>query len=254
MGRLKSALLSKNSDKKDKVKIYNPKNCETLKIPFKSDKIAKVVGKLAAKPPPSTSSLLNTHLNKKIDNSGGGIVSEQNGELIISGVLVQNDFKLSLMAPEDLREYAGLTTTVVTCRQRVQVRAAGTAMVRWALEGMFGAVVNIPDHEANDEEDPMVAALLLKKKKMGMQDGDGVDDEGLVTGDTFKVMDCIVVRCRKGYVEVEWEGNVLNDGIADAVVAGLLMLESSPAAVKCMFSSIYLSHSLPLSPPVGKLW
>lgn len=44
MGRLKSALLSKNSDKKDrdKVKIYSPKNCEELKIPFKGDKIAKV--------------------------------------------------------------------------------------------------------------------------------------------------------------------------------------------------------------------
>jgi len=44
MGRLKSALLSKNSDRKDKdkVKIYNPKNCEELRIPFKADKIAKV--------------------------------------------------------------------------------------------------------------------------------------------------------------------------------------------------------------------
>lgn len=44
MGRLKSALLSKNSDKKDKdkVKIYSPKNCEELRIPFKGDKVAKV--------------------------------------------------------------------------------------------------------------------------------------------------------------------------------------------------------------------
>lgn len=45
MGRLKSALLSKNSDKKDKdkVKIYSPKNCEELRIPFKGDKVAKVI-------------------------------------------------------------------------------------------------------------------------------------------------------------------------------------------------------------------
>jgi len=216
MGRLKSALLSKNSDKKDKVKIYNPKNCETLKIPFKSDKIAKVVGKLAAKPPPKLSSLLS-------QNPG-------DMEQIISGVLVQNDFKLSLMAPEDLREYAGLTTTVITCRQRVHVAAAGTAMIRWALEGMFGAVVDIPDLDAEDYGDEGMVAVM--KKKMN-----GKATEELITGNTFKVMDCVIVRCRtdKGYVEAEWEGNVLNDGIADAVVASLLMLETSPAAVKCEF-------------------
>ena len=214
MGRLKSALLSKNSDKKDKVKIYNPKNCETLKIPFKSDKIAKVVGKLAAKPPPKLSSLL----------------SQKPGDMeqIISGILVQNDFKLSLMAPEDLREYAGLTTTVITCRQRVHVAAAGTAMIRWALEGMFGAVVDMPDLDAEDYEDEGMVAVM--KKKMS-----GKVAEELITGNTFKVMDSVIVRCRtdKGYVEAEWEGNVLNDGIADAVVASLLMLETSPAAVKC---------------------
>lgn len=44
MGRLKSALLSKNHEKKeaDRIKIYNPKNCEELKIPFRGEKIAKV--------------------------------------------------------------------------------------------------------------------------------------------------------------------------------------------------------------------
>lgn len=44
MGRLKSALLSKNSERREgeKVKIYSPKNCEELRIPFKGDKVAKV--------------------------------------------------------------------------------------------------------------------------------------------------------------------------------------------------------------------
>jgi len=44
MGRLKSALLSKNHEKKeaDRIKIYNPKNCEELRIPFRGEKFAKV--------------------------------------------------------------------------------------------------------------------------------------------------------------------------------------------------------------------
>lgn len=33
-------------------------------------------------------------------------------------------------------------------------------------------------------------------------------------------------------IELEWEGNTMNDGIADAVMAVLLTVESSPAAVK----------------------
>ncbi|PUU73580.1 beta-lactamase-like protein [Tuber borchii] len=197
MGRLKSALLSKNSDRKDKdkVKIYNPKNCEELRIPFKADKIAKVVGKLAQKPPGTQTLALK--------------------EQLLTGVLVQNDFKLSLMTPDDLREYAGLTTTVVSCRQKIPMRAAGVGLVRWSLDNMFGAVV----------------------------------DEGVKykSGNTFKIMDTVTVRCRKGYVELEWVGNMLNDGIADATAAVLMGLETSPAAVRHSSTTHTHAHSSDLS-------
>jgi cleavage and polyadenylation specificity factor subunit 3 len=46
-------------------------------------------------------------------------------------------------------------------------------------------------------------------------------------------MGCVTVRYRSsGDVELEWEGNMLNDGIADAIMAVLISVESSPAAVK----------------------
>jgi len=46
-------------------------------------------------------------------------------------------------------------------------------------------------------------------------------------------MGCVTVRYRNnGEVELEWEGNMLNDGIADAIMAVLFSVESSPAAVK----------------------
>src|SRR4051812_4724505 len=94
MMRLKSKLLSLNANKTDKVKVFSPRNCEELRIPFKTDKTAKVVGKLASIPQP---------MKAPADDS--------EEPQLITGVLVQNDFKMSLMAPEDLREYAGLTTT-----------------------------------------------------------------------------------------------------------------------------------------------
>ena len=53
MMRLKFKLLSLNADKTVKVKVYTPANCDEVRIPFKKDKVAKVVGTLAQVAPPS---------------------------------------------------------------------------------------------------------------------------------------------------------------------------------------------------------
>ncbi|KAI9847532.1 MAG: endoribonuclease ysh1 [Thelocarpon superellum] len=218
MTRLKSKLLSLNADKRDedKVKIFSPRNCEELKIPFKADKTAKVVGRLAQVAPPRD---LDTDHEKA---------------RVLSGVLVQNDFKMSLMAPEDLREYAGLTTTTITCRQRIRLSAAGQDLIRWALEGTFGAIEEVTEGQAKPNG-------LSKDDQNGESEvhGNGTitsaDDEHDTASSSvsYRVMGCVMVRCHDGgEVEIEWEGNMLNDGIADAVLAVLFSVESSPAAVK----------------------
>lgn len=216
MLRLKSKLLSLNADKATKTKVFSPANTEELRIPFKVDKTAQVVGKLAQIPPPKTLDPDETQL--------------------VSGVLVQNDFKMSLMAAEDLREYAGLNTTSIMCKQRITLSAAGIDLIRWALEGTFGAVEEIGARRKN-----MVNGH-------GEANGNGVAhhhedaDEDMDHSPhpvAYLVMGCVVVRYQNsGEVEVEWEGNMLNDGIADAVLAVLFTVESSPAAVKRMSRSV----------------
>lgn len=211
MARLKSKLLSLNADKAVKTKVFSPENAKELRIPFKTEKTAKVVGKLAEIAPPTSLDPDDTQL--------------------MTGVLVQNDFKMSLMAPEDLREYAGLTTTSIICKQRITLSAAGIDLIRWALEGTFGAVEEIG----------------LKGKAMtngtSPVNGHNVKDINGADGEiehsphpvAYLVMGCVIVRYQNsGEVEVEWEGNVLNDGIADAVLAVLFTVERSPAAVKRM--------------------
>ncbi|ENH61263.1 Endoribonuclease YSH1 [Fusarium oxysporum f. sp. cubense race 1] len=200
MMRLKSKLLSLNANKTAKVKVYSPRNCEELRIPFKADKTAKVVGKLASIQPPQS------------------IHPDQSAAPpLVTGVLVQNDFKLSLMAPEDLREYAGLNTTTITCKQRLTLSAAGVDLVKWALEGTFGNIEELPEMR-------QVASLVA----------------------AYLVMGCVSVRYRtNGEVELEWEGNMLNDGIADSVMAVLFSVESSPAAVKRSSAKHSHSHELP---------
>ncbi|KAI1388214.1 beta-lactamase-like protein [Hypoxylon trugodes] len=229
MMRLKSKLLSMNSGKieKDKVKVYSPRNCEELRIGFKTDKVAKVVGKLASIPPP-----------KQLPSP-----DDQTPELV-AGVIVQNDFKMSLMDPEDLREYAGLTTSMIACRQRFTLSAAGIDLIKWALEGTFGSIEELPETKNRKENDET--------------NGDGkmtdVDEEVAQLVAAYLVMGCVTVRYRSnGEVELEWEGNMLNDGIADAVMAVLLSVESSPAAVKRSASKHSHSHELPARNPHAKL-
>ncbi|KAF9887386.1 endoribonuclease ysh1 [Aspergillus nanangensis] len=209
MMRLKSKLLSLNADKTVKVKVYTPANCDEVRIPFKKDKIAKVVGRLAQIPPPS---------------------DEDDGHLM-AGVLVQNGFNLSLMAPDDLREYAGLTTTSITCKQHITLSSASMDLIKWALEGTFGAIEEI--------------GLRQKTNPVGKasNDSDEEEDQAKEEADeeipiedtrTYLVMGCVAIRYhpRTREIELEWEGNMMNDGVADAVMAVLLTVESSPASVK----------------------
>ncbi|KAK7743419.1 endoribonuclease ysh1 [Diatrype stigma] len=242
MMRLKSRLLSLNKAHTGEMKVYSPKNCEELRIPFKTDKVAKVVGKLASIPPPRQL--------PSPDDAGA------DPPALVTGVIVQNDFKMSLMDPEDLREYAGLTTSTIACRQRFMLSAAGVDLVKWALEGTFGGIEELPE---------------TKNRSDAVKNGDGDGDEEMKNGNgdveehadeevaqlvaAYLVMGCVTVRYRtNGEVEIEWEGNMLNDGIADAVIAVLLSVESSPAAVKQSASKhSHHHHDLPARNPHANL-
>lgn len=213
--RLKSKLLSLNADKTVKVKVYTPANCDEVRIPFRKDKIAKVVGKLAQTAMPS---------------------EPEEGPLM-AGVLVQNGFDLSLMAPDDLREYAGLATTTITCKQHITLSSASMDLIKWALEGTFGAIEEIGSNQEVKKEEQMDVNGDQPVKE------EAVDEEiPMEESQTYLVMGCVIIRYhpRTREVELQWEGNMMNDGVADAVMAVLLTVESSPASVKRTFRSPYI--------------
>ena len=219
MIRLKSKLLSLNSEKTVKTKVFSPANTEELRIPFRVEKTAKVVGRLAERPPPKA--------------------TDVEDERLLTGVLVQNDFKMSLMAPEDLREYAGLTTTTIMCKQRLTLSAAGIDLIKWALSGTFGSIEELtPTNKAKSN-----GTKTSDDKGTGKEEAADEEVTRTLTPVTFLIMGCVIVRYHgaTGEVEVEWEGNMLNDGIADAILAVLFTVESSPAAVKQ--SSKHHQHS-----------
>lgn len=235
MSRLKSALNNKFSARKgteQEVKIYNPRNCEELELPFKSIKIAKVVGEIAASTlvpvasevegvPAITSGETNLALVPVNGNSqiSSTAMIPRDGQ-IVSGILIEKDFHLSLVEANDLKEYTGLSTSIVTERQSIVVNA-GSSLVRYHLEQMFGNIELI-DTEDDDEEDTQ----------------DHKESDKL----QVKVMDSVTVTHDCNIATIEWQGNLMNDAIADAVLGLLLSVDSSPASVKLSSKSCGHSH------------
>src|ERR1700679_3098690 len=120
MGRLRAALQAKYKNRDGDVKIHSPRNLETLNLTFRPERVAKVIGGLAAKPPQTND--------------------------VLSGLLVSKDYSYTLLDPRDLRDFAGLSTCVVTQRQKT-VLGVGWELVRWHLGGIFGG-----EEEGLDED------------------------------------------------------------------------------------------------------
>ncbi|KAF7793827.1 hypothetical protein EIP86_004948 [Pleurotus ostreatoroseus] len=173
MGRLRAAMSDRYKNRDEDVKIHTPRNLETLELSFRGERVAKAIGTLATKPP-------------------------QPGETV-SGLLVSKDYSYTLLDPRDLRDFAGLTTCVVTQRQKV-VLAVGWDLVRWHLEGMFGKV----------EE--------------------GCDKDGVPT---MRVMGAVDVKQTSEHeLTLEWDSSASNDMIADSTLALITGIDKSPASVK----------------------
>lgn len=169
---------------------------------------------------------------------------------------MQNDLKLSLMEPEDLREYAGLMTTTIICKQKVRAASAGPELIRWALEGSFTGIVDVSENRFARPED---RAKNKARRSIGGADSDvkmeGNDSDAEVDNEEadeeidrsltrLLIMDTVLVTYSgQGEIDVEWEGNMMNDGLADSVLSALAAVESSPGAVKQSSQLHNHSHS-----------
>lgn len=64
----------------------------------------------------------------------------------LSGLLVSKDFTYTFLSPSDLRDFTGLSTSVIMQRQRIKV-AVTWDLVRWHLRGMYGKIEEALDKD-----------------------------------------------------------------------------------------------------------
>ncbi|KAF0313143.1 Cleavage and polyadenylation specificity factor subunit 3 [Amphibalanus amphitrite] len=100
MSRLKDALLREYADDPSRgpVQIHNPRNTVAVSLPFRGEKVAKVMGGLAVEPP-------------------------ADGR-VLSGVLVKRNFNYHLLSPDELGKYTDMTQSQVS--QRLSVHFSGS--------------------------------------------------------------------------------------------------------------------------------
>lgn len=64
----------------------------------------------------------------------------------VKGLLVSKDFSYTLLDPKDLKDFTGLSTSVITQRQTIPI-GVDWSVVRWYLEGMYGEAEEGVDQE-----------------------------------------------------------------------------------------------------------
>ncbi|KAJ1676934.1 endoribonuclease ysh1, partial [Spiromyces aspiralis] len=222
MGQLRAALQRKFAESSTNMKIYTPANIEPVELHFRGEKMVKVYGGKSYKVP-------------------------EDGDLI-SGVLVHKDFKYTLIDPTDLNDIIDdLAPTSIMQSQVVPYRATFSLLMHY-LEQMYGVV-----EEVLEDGEPVPST----KETSGSNDngGDGKERDSAATAikdgsankgvRTVRVYDSIDVHYIEGsdFIELEWESDVVNDMIADSIIALVLNIECSPASVKLTKSSCQHGYS-----------
>lgn len=193
MSRLRSALKTKFAERKDDIQIYTPRNVETVKLKFRGERMAKVSRTTI---PAQACKTLTCYRSQAL---GSLALTAPTPSSHLSGLLVSKDFTYTFLAPSDLRDFTGLSTSIIMQRQRLTVGVTWD-LVRWHLRGMYGKI----------EE--------------------GRDAEGTPT---MRVMQAVDIKAAgKFELAIEWVGSVTNDMVADSVIALVLGVDGSPASVK----------------------
>jgi cleavage and polyadenylation specificity factor subunit 3 len=131
MNRLRGAMTTRYKDRGTNLKIYTPRNLETLELSFRRDHVAKVSFCFIF------IAFARSHLLCQVVGTLAEKVPGEGDSL--SGLVVARNHSFTLLDAGDLQDLAGLPTSILTQKQRMALDV-GWELVRWHLEGMFGKI------------------------------------------------------------------------------------------------------------------
>ena len=123
MHKLKMKLTEEYEDDPDgQIGVYNPPNTEKIRLYFRGEKVAKVIGLLAEEAPVP---------NKEL-----------------SGVLIKRNFSYQIMSPEDIAKHTDLTVSDIVQRQAIRFTSSIEALQYYMLQ--LTEDVKIIEHKLTD--------------------------------------------------------------------------------------------------------
>lgn len=209
MGRLKRALVQTYSD--GSIVISSPKNCQTVEIEFRQDKIAKIVGKL-------TKTSVGAGEETVEDDLVTGRVSGLEDGDIVSGILVRKNFNDQIVAVEELNSHTSLKTTTIT--QNLKVPFIHTFDL---LKNYLSQIYDVEEDIAEDKSE------------------EGLGGDEISQFPSLTVLDSVSIIYKvnaadlmSSHLVLEWDSNPVSDMISDSIISLLMSIDVSPAAVKCL--------------------
>lgn len=134
-----------------------------------------------------------------------------------------------MLAPSDLQEYTGLSTTSILQRQHLKLDV-GAELIKWHVEGMYGSV----DLGRDPDGLPTMRVRQLFSTKAELK---ALYADAYLLGQIMKTVD-LKQRSEREFV-MEWAGGSTNDMVADSVLALLMGIDTSPASAKSKWSFLY---------------
>lgn len=275
-GRLKSALLSKYASRKgteQEIKVFNPKNCDELKINIKGIKVAKVLGSLAEE----QITLLKQEIKAKVEQENAKITEiKEEEEMTEKGEESTEKGEESTENREETTENSEQITekSVEITKKNVETSekdALGPECQQDSRDlkvgQMLTGVLVSKDFDLNllqlqDLNEFTQLSTSIVKSKINLKINADIslmkwhleqmfgyiqilnDDDEEWECVIMDMIDILVDRTKTGamLITVEWiNDNLMADSLADSVIAILYSIDSSPASVK--LSSKECSHS-----------
>ncbi|GAB5367781.1 hypothetical protein AAMO2058_001260600 [Amorphochlora amoebiformis] len=236
MTRLRDALMQREEEKQDKksnLRYSTPKNSQTVRIEVSSRKVAKIVKTLANQEP-------------------------QDGD-IVSGLVIEKDFKYTVIDPVDLTEESNLSSWTVEQSLSVHFPLSDSHLV-YILGRVFDvspltAKNSDANPNPNPNPDPNAAGTgvgqggdekVVVGDEMELEEGEGkVRSNGKETKTSrepaeetrsWLVHGAVQVsrpedkNTKDSLVLLAWDSNPANDVIADSIVSLLMSSTTSPGA------------------------
>jgi len=166
MGRLRNALDLKYNKGQSvpNIRIYTPKNCQTVRLTFRAEKVAKAIGEVAKRKPEDGAS--------------------------ISGILVKRDFNYTLMSPNELNTYTGLKVSRIQQRLVVPLKKPFSQLATDLNHLLEGTVLDI-DEETRRPQLDILGAIQVTL----LEDGESVSVEWCTNYATDILVENIIYLC-----------------------------------------------------------